>query len=74
MSARITEGLPRLLTAGEVCDLFESIGRDRLYQLARRGEIPTVRLGRAYRFTLPALTAWLEAGGTASRAEEESES
>jgi len=61
--------LPRLFTAKEVCDRFQSIGRHRLYQLARRGEIPVIKLGRAYRFSIPALNAWIAAGGTDSPAE-----
>lgn len=74
MSNRPTKDLPPLLTADQVSEQFESVGRDRLYQLARRGEIPAIRLGRAVRFTREAITVWLEAGGTASPAQEESES
>ena len=44
---------------------------DHLYQLARRGEIPSIKLGRALRFSLPALVAWIDAGGTASGADVE---
>lgn len=70
MSAPTEQDLPPLLTADQVVEQFRSIGRHRLYQLVRRGEIPVVRLGgRAYRFSLPALNAWLEAGGTPSPAE-----
>ena len=74
MSTSGRQDLPQLLTADQVCEQFQSIGRDRLYQLARRGEIPVIRVGRAYRFTLPALTAWLKAGGTASRPKVEADS
>ena len=64
MAAPPRTSLPRLLTADEVCDQFQSIGRHRLYQLARRGQIPVVRLGTAYRFSVFALEAWIAAGGT----------
>ena len=74
MSNRTTKDLPPLLTADQLSDQFKSVGRDRIYQLARRGEIPAIRLGRAVRFTREAITVWLAAGGTAPRAEEESES
>lgn len=37
----------------------------RVYQLARAGQLPSVRLGRSVRFSLPAVRAWIEAGGTA---------
>ena len=56
--------LPRLLTAKEVCEMFGSFGPHRLYQLVRRGEIPAIRMGRAYRFTAPALQEWIDAGGS----------
>ena len=65
------QGLPPLLTAEEVCAQFRSIGRARLYQLARRGEIPSIKLGRALRFSAPALQAWIDAGGTAAGADVE---
>lgn len=60
--------LPRLLTAQE---LSKQLGYplDRIYELARRGEMPVVRLGRAVRFDPGAIRAWLEAGGTAAGAE-----
>ena len=64
MAAPTVQDLPRLLTAQEVCAQFRSIGRHRLYQLARRGEIPAIKLGRAYRFAASALEAWIAAGGT----------
>lgn len=64
MTTPPTTTLPRLLTAAEVCDQFRSIGRHRLYQLARRGEIPAIKLGTAYRFSVTALEAWIAAGGT----------
>lgn len=37
----------------------------RVYQLARAGLLPSVRLGRSVRFSPPAVRAWIEAGGTA---------
>ena len=74
MTDTTPQDLPRLLTADQVCERFASVGRDRLYQLARRGDIPVVRLGRAYRFSVTAVTAWLEAGGTASSTESDTDS
>ena len=56
--------LPRLLTAKEVCEQFGTIKPHRLYQLVRKGQIPVVRLGTAYRFSVAALEAWIAAGGT----------
>ena len=60
----MASALPRLLTARQVCEQFGTFKLHRLYQLARRGDIPAVRLGRAYRFSMTALEAWLAAGGT----------
>ena len=58
-----TTDLPRLLTATEVAAQFQGIKRHRLYELAKRGLIPSVRLGRALRFPLPQLLEWVEQGG-----------
>ena len=69
MNAPTTQDLPRLLTADEVCRQFGTIGRHRLYQLARRGEIPAVKLGRAYRFSIAALESWIAAGGTTRKSD-----
>lgn len=38
----------------------------RVYQLARAGQLPSVRLGRSVRFDPVAVRAWIEAGGTAA--------
>ena len=65
MSA-LAEALPKLLTAPELAENFDSISRDRLYELAREGLIPHVKIGRSVRFSARAISAWLEAGGTAA--------
>jgi excisionase family DNA binding protein len=63
VDAQQTE-LPRLLTAEE---LSEAIGlsKERIWQLARRGQIPVVKLGRACRFAPAAVRQWIASGGTA---------
>ncbi len=47
-------GLTRadVMTAGEVADLL-SLPVSTVYYLARRGDIPACRFGRAYRFLRP---------------------
>jgi len=60
--------LPRLLTAERVAEAT-GIPLARVYELARLGDIPTVRLGRAVRFSEPALMAWIDAGGTTAQVE-----
>jgi excisionase family DNA binding protein len=37
------------------------VGRSAAYEAARRGELPTRRLGRRLLVPVPALLAWLEA-------------
>jgi excisionase family DNA binding protein len=40
----------RLLTAAEVADLFQ-IPTSTVYELARQGRLPSLRIGRAIRFS-----------------------
>lgn len=61
--------LPRLLTADEVADAT-GLPKARVYELARDGDMPSVRLGRAVRFSETALLAWIEAGGTQQEADD----
>ena len=61
----MTHELPRLLTAEEVA-AATGLPLARVYELARDGSMPCVRLGRAVRFSAPALCQWIENGGTAS--------
>jgi len=55
--------LPRLLKAQEVSEQT-SIPLSRIYELAREGSLPCVRMGRAMRFSAPAVLEWIENGGT----------
>ena len=52
----------KLLTAAEVAKAT-GVPRTRLYDLARQGIVPCVRLGRQLRFSELALQRWIEAGG-----------
>jgi excisionase family DNA binding protein len=47
----------RLLTAREVARILR-VSRRSVYQLARRGEIPHVRIGRFVRFRADEIDAW----------------
>lgn len=49
----------RLLTAAEVAERL-SVSREWVYQEARAGRVPHVRLGRSIRFRWPDVQAWLE--------------
>jgi len=48
-----------LLTAKEVADLL-GVATSWVYEQSRRGQIPTVRLGRYRRYRREAIEAWLE--------------
>ena len=55
---RRTEGAPdRLLTADQLAARWQ-IPKSHVYRLTREGRIPTVRLGRYYRYRLVAVEAW----------------
>lgn len=52
----------RLLTAEQVAARWQ-VSKFHVYRLARQGKVPTVAIGRYYRFRLAALVEWEEAGG-----------
>lgn len=59
----------RLLTVKEAAE-YLSMTKAAIYQKRHRKQIPVVRLGKALRFDIQALDAWIEAhkeplGGTA---------
>jgi len=59
----------RILVAAEVAELLR-VSEQRVYELARTGKIPTIRLGaRQYRFSERAITEWAERGGNSPRRE-----
>ena len=53
----------KLLLASEAAALLR-VTENRIYELAKRGTIPCVRIGRQLRFDEAALLAWIEHGGT----------
>lgn len=57
------ETLPRLATAKEVA-AATGLSLPRVYELARLGYMPVIRLGRSMRFDLATVAAWLRGGGT----------
>jgi len=52
----------RLLTAKQTADVLQ-VTLPRVYELAREGVVPAVRLGRQVRFDEAALQQWIERGG-----------
>jgi len=55
---RCAHGRCRLLTAGDVAALL-GVPESWVYARSREGRLPTVRLGRYYRYRRAAIAAWL---------------
>jgi len=64
-AADLAENPNRLLTADDVAERWQ-VSRSQVYGLVRAGKIPTVAIGRYYRFRLDALVEWEQQGGTRS--------
>jgi excisionase family DNA binding protein len=58
--------LPRILSATEVAALL-GVSMTTVYQWARSGELPAIRLGRRFGFPLPDLEARLRGTTTAKK-------
>ena len=52
------EHLPVVLTAAEAMDIL-GVGKNTMYRLLKTGELPAVRIGRAWRINLENLQAFL---------------
>jgi hypothetical protein len=50
---------PKTLTVPEAGRLYFSLGRNASYEAARRGDIPTIRIGRLLRVPIAAMDARL---------------
>lgn len=48
----------RLLTSAQAAKML-SISERKLWEIANRGEIPHLRIGRSVRFSLDSLTQWI---------------
>lgn len=59
----------RLLTAKETAEILR-VTLPRVYELAREGLIPNVRMGRQIRFDEAKLMEWVERGGSTLQKEE----
>jgi excisionase family DNA binding protein len=59
--------LPLLLDASEAAKLL-SLSRSKVSNMAGRGELPSIRIGRAVRIPGEALLAWIEARSTGTTA------
>jgi excisionase family DNA binding protein len=54
----------QLVTAEKVAEIL-AVTKPRVYEMAREGLIPSVRMGRQVRFNEEALRDWIARGGTA---------
>jgi len=57
----MTDEISEVLTVREVARYLR-LAKATVYKLARAGEIPAVRVGRAWRFPKQLLDEWLEQG------------
>jgi excisionase family DNA binding protein len=57
----------RLLNAAEVAEML-AVSEGWVYEAARSGDLPCVRLGRHVRFRRPSVLAWVEEQETTSTA------
>jgi len=50
---------PLLLTVAQTAKVL-NLGRTKIYELMKRGELPAVHVGKAVRFPYTALQQWVE--------------
>jgi hypothetical protein len=55
---------PKTLTVPEAGRVYFDLGRNASYEAARRGDIPTIRIGRLLRVPVVAMERKLEQTGT----------
>jgi len=60
----------RLLTVRDVAEAFQ-MTQDRVCELARRGDLPGLRIGRSWRFRASSVDAWSRGREAQLRAEQE---
>jgi excisionase family DNA binding protein len=52
----------QIMKVDELAD-FLKISNETVYRMAKRNEIPSLRIGKAYRFFLPDILQWARNGG-----------
>jgi hypothetical protein len=58
---------PKTLTVPEAGRRYFALGRNASYEAARRGDIPTIKIGRLLRVPVVALERMLEQAGNGGR-------
>ena len=69
MSQHVTEWEPKTLPVPEAGRRYFGLGRNASYAAAKRGEIPTIRIGRLLRAPVVALERRLQEAGHAATIE-----
>jgi excisionase family DNA binding protein len=64
-AAAATPNGRRLMTAGQLADRWQ-VPKAQVYRLTREGKLPTVKIGRYYRYQAAAIEAFEAAGGAGS--------
>lgn len=59
MSEKLETVMPRKLLSVAECAIAMGISRAHLYSLVMRGEIPSIKIGRARRIPVSALEEWI---------------
>jgi len=58
--------MPEFLSLPEVAELLR-IGERTAYNLARKGELPAIKVGGQWRFHRPTIIRWAQTGGSTPR-------
>jgi excisionase family DNA binding protein len=64
----VTEEAPKTLSVPEAGRKYFNLSRDASYQAAKRGELPTIRIGRLLRVPVVAMERLLETAGHQGKA------
>jgi excisionase family DNA binding protein len=59
----VTDKAPKTLSVPEAGRKYFNLSRDASYQAAKRGELPTIRIGRLLRVPVVAMERLLETAG-----------
>lgn len=63
MQAQSLEATPKTLTVPDAGRIYYGLGRNASYEAAKRGDIPTIRIGRLLRVPVAAMERKLEQVG-----------
>lgn len=61
----------KFVDAEKVREMFDFKSKFQVYEAARRGHIPCVRIGRKMRFSLESLRDWADKGGSPIESEQQ---